>query len=162
MRPDPNDPNKVAVILDCVENYKEHGYPNAKHYWTLLPNEEKEQGDAPTKTCPKCDTEVPLGVHFCPCCGHEFTSEEVFAVEGVLKKQNVSFQTDDKKNTFTKPEEFLEIAKQTHRKIGWVAFRSLEYATSYNDCVHIAEVCGYNVGWAWHKWREIKHDRKAV
>ena len=161
MRPDPNNPNKVAVILDCVENYKRHGYPNTEHNWSLLPNEEKESGVAPTKICPECGNEVLLSVHFCPACNHEFQSEEIPATEDILSKQDVSFQPVDKKNSFTKPEEFMEIAKQTNRKIGWVAFRSLEYVTSYEDCLHIARFCGYKDGWAWHKWQELKNNIRA-
>ena len=162
MRPDPTNPNKVAAILDCVENYKRHGYPNAIHYWSLLPNEEKEVGEAPTRPCPKCGKEIPLAATICPHCGFEIESEDKdTTIEGTLEKKKVSFNTDEEKNPFTKPEEFLEIAKIMKRKIGWVAFRSLEYAKSYNDCLHIAEVCGYNPGWAWHKWKEIKNNTEA-
>lgn len=39
MRPDPNDLDKVAVIIDHVQNYKRHGLPNKVHLWTLEPYE---------------------------------------------------------------------------------------------------------------------------
>ena len=54
------------------------------------------------------------------------------------------------------PEEFLQIAKKNNYKIGWVAFRSLEFAESYDDCLHIAKVCNYKPGWAKYKWAEIQ------
>ena len=35
---------------------------------------DREPGEAPTKDCPECGSEVPLGVRECPVCGHEFES----------------------------------------------------------------------------------------
>jgi len=35
---------------------------------------EREPGEAPTKDCPDCGQEVPLGVRECPFCGHMFES----------------------------------------------------------------------------------------
>jgi superfamily II DNA or RNA helicase len=33
-------------------------------------------GDAPTKTCPECEAEIPIAVMECPICGHLFTPRE--------------------------------------------------------------------------------------
>jgi DNA repair protein RadD len=39
-----------------------------------LDGRDAEPGEAPTKTCPGCEAEVPLGVRDCPLCGHIFES----------------------------------------------------------------------------------------
>ena len=37
-------------------------------------------GVAPTKTCPECEAEVPLGCSECPICGHEFSGGGVIPI----------------------------------------------------------------------------------
>ena len=59
------------------------------------------------------------------------------------------------------PEEFLEVAKERDYKMGWVAMKSLMFAESYEDCLHIAEICGYKPGWAWYKWKEIQEGKDS-
>ena len=39
------------------------------------------EGEAPTKTCPECNSEVHARVSECPICGHEFVAEEKAALE---------------------------------------------------------------------------------
>lgn len=212
MRPDPSDPNKVAIIIDHVKNYTRHGLPNMVHDWTLDPNKPKKTSGAPLKVCPECELVVPLGVEICPKCGYEFVTEEekesrLEEYSGVLRQINkevniiadiqriihasediIEMDDDDnvgsmdpiiytpsaKSKDFvdknaaniqrtvyipTKPEEFMEIAKARNYKVGWVAYKSLEYATSYEDCLHIAEVCGYKKGWAYYRWEDIQQER---
>lgn len=48
MRPDPDDTNKVAIIIDCVQNYLRHGKPNDFREWSLNPTV-----DIPVP-CPAC------------------------------------------------------------------------------------------------------------
>lgn len=163
MRPDPDDPNKVALIIDHVQNYLRHGLPDTNHLWSLFPNPDKLPQAAPVKTCPNCNAVVPLGARFCPECNFKFEGFEVDLTEHDGHLVEI-LPAQDKKNSapynhiqraFSAPEDFLSFAKQRNYKIGWVAFKSLEHANSYEDCLHIADVCGYNHGWAWHKWNEI-------
>ena len=165
LRPDPNDPNKVAVIIDHVQNYRKHGLPNAPHDWSLIPNNKKRK-------CPHCSRWIkPVtedGKKICPQCGFVFEKGEGLgfgsrkAVEGAgnISEINVSFTdtTHDEhaviKNRPTTPEEFLAIAKAKNYKIGWVAYQAVEFATSLKDFQHIAEVCGYKRAWALHRWRD--------
>ena len=151
LRPDPKDPNKVALIIDHVQNYTRFGLPSTVRKWSLDPNPPKEPGEAPLKSCPKCGLVVPLAVEVCPCCNYEFITEEdklARLVEHESRVINLIHKP-------TKPEEFMEIAKERNYKVGWVAFKSLEHAQSYEDCVHIAEVCGYKKGWAYYQWQDI-------
>ncbi|MBR4383025.1 MAG: DEAD/DEAH box helicase [Selenomonadaceae bacterium] len=171
MRPDPNDPNKVAIIIDHVQNNLRHGLPNAEHHWSLEPN--KKISDK--RQCPKCKKSVkpePTPDHRlkCPNCGFVFPKLESVEPEhqdpdtseysGELVEIDTNQET--KKSTSeprikrkpTTPEEFLKIAKEKKYKIGWVAIQASEHAKSFKDYLHIAEICGYQYGWAVHRWQE--------
>ncbi|MEI4196537.1 DEAD/DEAH box helicase [Roseovarius sp. E0-M6] len=41
-------------------------------------------GDAPTKTCPKCEVEIPLASRQCPICGYEFLSDGPQPLDSVI------------------------------------------------------------------------------
>ena len=165
LRPDPTNPNKVAIIIDHVENYLRFGLPDANRAWSLDPNPPKMEGTAPLMACPECYEVVPISTQTCPYCGYEFVTEEDKEArlrEHVGKLNRLkNFGKEEKisrpkiKRKPKTPEEFLRIAKERNYKIGWVAIQSLEYAQSYEDCLHIAEVCGYKPGWAWYQWKEI-------
>lgn len=166
MRPDPNDPNKVAIIIDHVQNYLRHGLPNTPHDWSLAPNKEKRKGDAPVKKCPECGCICPISTRFCPECDFEFEFAErdlnehegKFVQVDVVHDTKKSADTPTVKHHFTKPDELFAYAKKRNYKVGWVAFQSLPFAQSYEDCLHIADICGYNSGWAWHKWQMRKEE----
>lgn len=165
LRPDPNDPKKVALIIDHVGNYKRFGLPDENQIWSLLPNKKKEPQEAPLKSCPECESVVPLGTLTCPYCGYEFVDEEeqelrLLEHEGHLVKiERVKIAPTKPrpriKHRPTTPEDFLQIAKEKDYKKGWVAIHSLRYARSYEDCLRIAKVCGYKPGWAWYRWNEL-------
>ena len=165
LRPDPDNPNKVAIIIDHVRNYQRFGLPDEDRHWSLDPNPPKGEGEAPLMACPACYQVVPAATHTCPYCGYEFVTEEdeearLREHEGILNRlknfrKNESIPRPTIKRKPKTPEEFLKIAKERNYKIGWVAIQSLEYAQSYEDCLHIAEICGYKPGWAWYQWKEI-------
>ena len=174
MRPDPSDPNKVAIIIDHVQNNLRHGLPNDDHHWSLEPN--KKISDK--RKCPKCKKFVKPAVltkhkKFCPSCGFAFMSSSAGAYEhseidtteyaGSLVEIDANKKINPTSDTRinrapTTPEDFLEIAKKRKYKIGWVALQALNHAKSYADCLHIAEVCGYKPVWARIHWRELEQD----
>lgn len=171
MRPDPDDPNKVAIIIDHVQNYLRHGLPNENHDWSLEPNFAEEKKRKP-RLCPNCNSVVPYKIKFCPRCGYQFPVADKNVIDtdehsGELVQLDVQTQKNKAsepviKHSFTKPDEFLAVAKLRNYKIGWVAFQSLKFAQSYDDCLHIADICNYNKGWAWHKWQEISSDHNIA
>ena len=167
LRPDPNDPNKVAVIIDHVKNYLKHGLPNANHNWSLVPNATGE------RKCPHCGEfitpKIENGKKFCPECGYVFEKGEgqgfgerkAVTGAGDLHEVNVRFDSTPEfvttvKKKPTTVEEFKAIAEEKGYKKGWIAYQALEYAKSLGDCYHIADICGYKRGWAWHKWEEMQ------
>lgn len=160
MRPDPSDPNKVAIIIDHVQNYSRFGLPNTFHPWSLDPNPPKRKfvGEAPFKICPECGLVVGLSAYVCPDCGHNFFSDED-EEDTTTTLKLIQKEISDSKNRRIihaprSPEDFMAIAKAKNYQIGWVAYRALEHADSFDDCLHIADVCGYKKGWAYYKWRD--------
>ena len=167
MRPDPDDPNKVAVIIDHVQNYLRHGLPNDERHWSLEPYSSKIPGDQPPpRLCPSCGLVIPSRLFICPHCGKQIKTDGVMEKTGdTLAQVAVKHDTKKKpiavKHSFTKPDELLTLAKRRNYKIGWVAFQALKYAQTYDDCLRIAEVCNYNTGWAWYKWKELERIGRA-
>ena len=161
LRPDPNDPNKVAIIIDHVQNYKHHGLPNDNHNWSLEPNLIDEPKKIPRR-CPNCTAVISSGVKVCPHCGFILPTNQRAIDLTEYDGELINIDTSAKKSppqerikhAFTKPEEFMSIAIERGYKKGWVAFQSLKFASSYEDCVHIANICNYNKGWAWHQWQK--------
>lgn len=173
LRPDPNDPNKVAIIIDHVDNYLRHGLPNTPHDWSLNPNHKKIK----LITCPACKSKIvpepindKLHLFQCPKCLATFTIDTVSQnfsprrkqhVDGIIDEIDVSFQPKKELSApvvIDKPttvEQFVSIAKlRNHKSFYWAAMQAVNFARSFDDVKHIANVCGYKSGWAWHIWQD--------
>ena len=85
---DPNEyPNiikKDCIILDFGTSILTHGKLDEEVNLDDVASE--ENGQAPQKQCPECNSIVPLGVRECPICGHDFAKQE----EMKLKKFNMT------------------------------------------------------------------------
>ncbi len=144
MRPEPNNPNKVAIILDHVNHAARFGDIDQKRNWSLAANLEKEPQPPPIKICPQCKAVLPLSARICPNCEYDFAFEQdITEHAGVLNKVASSL------------EEFLNEAKRRGYKKAWAVHRALEKAETYEDCKQIAAIMHYKAGWAWYKWKEI-------
>ena len=160
MRPDPADKNKIAIIIDCVGNYKKHGYPDALHDWSLEINNTKINADAPTKICPHCKNIIPLPAEVCPVCGMRLVYRELNSIGDTAfiysSAENNSFATEPQIiRRETSIEHFLDIAKDRKYKSYWAVMKALNFAKTYDDLLHIADVMGYKKGWAFHKALEL-------
>ena len=111
----------------------------------------------------------------CPQCGYLFRPKEAPDTaprqakyqQGVLDAVNVSFRDNNTNvtNIIHKPttiEDFIIVADKKNYRHSWAAFRALDYVTSYDECLHIADVCGYKRGWAWHQWQNIQSEISAA
>ena len=164
MRPNPDNPNKRAIIIDCVGNYIRHGLPDTERDWNLDPNKPAPEGNAPIKICPKCEKISYAGTRFCPFCGYEFPIDSV--IVEVEKKAELIHQSENKKdsvdsapkiiNAPTTIEDFLPIANANGYKDYWAVCQALKHAATYNDVLHIAEVMNYQKGWAYYRWQDVK------
>lgn len=69
-------PNKIAIIIDCVGNYARNPLPDADVEWSLTQSEKKKsrinsEGDFFIRTCPKC-YKVFKTAPMCPYCGEVY------------------------------------------------------------------------------------------
>lgn len=69
-------PNKVAIIIDCVGNYLRNPLPDADVEWSLTQSIKKRkqfdsEGNFTIRTCAKC-FKVFKTASICPYCGHEY------------------------------------------------------------------------------------------
>lgn len=99
MRPDPDNPNKTAVIIDHVGNCFRHGMPDDDREWSLETKKKKQTRTISVKTCPQCYTAHYSNVRACPSCGFTYPiassreelpdsqNGELVKIEAVEKKQ---------------------------------------------------------------------------
>lgn len=179
LRINPNNPDKVATILDHVGNYTRFGLPSTDHIWSLDPNEEQEP---PVKKCPRCGVVVPLNVVTCPVCGLVFEkpaeeeptpinvekleegegTSNLLSAEGQLKlisEDSIESTENNSNINFNAPrgiKELLVVAEKRGYTTSWAAINALVDARSLEDCKVIAEACKYKTGWAFYKWRALE------
>jgi superfamily II DNA or RNA helicase len=91
-------PNKTAIILDHVGNYKIHGLPDTPHDWNEYfvggwKKKNNKTNEVKFKECPECSACYPLTVKICEMCGYDFQladkaeKEKVEAELELIKKQ---------------------------------------------------------------------------
>lgn len=68
MRTNPNNPDKVALILDHVGNFTRHGLPDDVREWSLESKAKKKKQELSVKQCPVCFAVVKSAVTECPLC----------------------------------------------------------------------------------------------
>jgi superfamily II DNA or RNA helicase len=66
------------ILLDLFGNTIRLGLWQAERDWQARFTKIKKtkEGEAPVKSCPKCDSVVPIQCKKCPECGHDFEAEE--------------------------------------------------------------------------------------
>lgn len=136
LRPDPDNPNKRAVIIDHVGNCFRHGLPNAPQDWSLESKTKKKQNRILTlHQCPKCFQVWDTASRTCPYCGYAppIQEREVTQQDGILTKI-----------------ESLELLEKKRRR------QEVGRARSRADLEDIAVRRGYKFGWV-RKMMELKH-----
>ena len=91
-------PDKKAIILDHVGNYKIHGLPDTPHDWYEYfvggwKKKNNKTNEVKFKECPECSACYPLTVKICEICGYDFQladkaeKKKVEAELELIKKQ---------------------------------------------------------------------------
>ena len=124
MRYNPSNPDKVAIILDHVGNYRLHGLPDDEREWTLESKAKKKQDEAPIKQCPQCFSVVPKQANRCPYCGCEFKT-----------------QTTEREDKPVVDDVFLKM-------ITWYPKEAYRCAKSFEELRYFQQQRGYNFFWA--------------
>lgn len=133
-------PDKRALILDHVGNYKRHDAPDAIHRWSLKGQEKRSKYDDVPKTreCPKCYAVVPSTSKKCPECGFDFS--EIASPFKVGKTTEV-VETELREIEFKK-------RQRADLKPLDVALRE---AHSFDDLKQLGRERGYKPGWAYYR-----------
>jgi superfamily II DNA or RNA helicase len=129
LRRDPENPEKQAVILDCVGNVFRHGAVDEDREWSLDGIKKRRQADGPTvsiRQCPQCFAVHPPSPK-CPYCQHEYvmTPRQLAEEAGTL----VEFMAMEKKTARMEvgmcrdQTELTEIAITRNYAKGWVEFK---------------------------------------
>lgn len=137
LRPDPDNPDKVAVIIDHVGNCFRHGLPNTPHEWSLESRKKKKQNRTiALHQCAQCYQVWEGASRTCPYCGYAppVSAREIKEEEGALAEVSE-----------------LEIIKKEKR-------REVGMARSRADLEQIALNRGYKFGWV-KKMCELKRIR---
>lgn len=146
LRPDPNNPDKVATIIDCVNNYLSFGLPDTDRNWSLEPNAEKQEGLAPMKVCPQCREVVPAGTKFCQC-GYEFEFNQTSEFNGVTSEIPNNFQ------------HYIHIGKERgyRHPDKWAVYQFLEKdVKSKSEIIAIRDFMGYKKGWEKYQFHYLQ------
>ena len=124
MRYNPSNPDKVAIILDHVGNYRLHGLPDDEREWTLESKAKKKQDEAPIKTCPQCFSVMPKQANKCPYCGCELKT-----------------RTAERQDKPVVDDVFLKM-------ITWYPKDAYKSAKSFEELRYFQQQHGYNFFWA--------------
>lgn len=127
MRPDKNNLDKKAIILDHVGNVMRHGLPDTQRDWTLEGKKKATRKNSESivkiKVCSNCYS-VHNPAEICPYCGFHYPIEErqIKQKSGELKEFTEEERKERRKETgraFTL-EDLQRIADERGYKAGWV------------------------------------------
>ena len=174
MRPDDKEKNqnKVAIIIDHVENIKRFGLPDEDRQWSLDPNKVKNfMESAPVKKCPECDEVLHAAVKVCPDCGHDFEIPDYIEEDGTVQQcedtRFKDYSTERNDNVVITTPTLLDLinrymteAKSKDYKKVWVYYKVVDFAETLEDFKLIARCLEYKEGWAWYRWRDKMQSMK--
>ncbi|MCY7284272.1 MAG: hypothetical protein LH679_12735, partial [Cyanobacteria bacterium CAN_BIN43] len=161
---------EYLTVLDHTENWIFHGLPDEEHEWSLEPVSLRNSRWA--LQCPDCQHvfrplshEAQSVIATCPNCGVEIALEapgEGEAIERVI--DNDSGASLEEIELGANPlilevlQRLKEIQDQNRYKPIWLYYELVKQCPDVGlpELRECARLCGYKLGWAWHKWRELQ------
>jgi len=134
LRIDPNNPEKIAIVLDHCANVFTHGLPDAEREWSLdgtTKRKKQEAGGVGVRTCLGCYMcHKPAPV--CPICGYvyEITARQLAEEAGELKEYDAAIEAKAKLvkrielNKCKTIADLKQYAQENGYKAGWVYMRA--------------------------------------
>lgn len=116
---DGRNKDKVAYVLDFVQNYARHGLPDDDREWTLEGRKKREKTKVIVRECPICFAVNPATERFCKYCGAQLIEEkpeqEKKVIDDVLLQEIKEKPYNDYKKCKTFEElDFFRKAKKYH------------------------------------------------
>lgn len=136
-----------AYIFDHVNNWFEHGLPEAHRDWSLEGETKKKKKKGETKLaavryCPMCYVVSPSHLRICPSCGHIHLppqGRKIDEVEG----------------------ELVEMTEAQKTAMKWERIKKVNDAKTFEELKALGESMGYKSGWAKHIWKS-RQDKEAA
>lgn len=135
MRTNPNNPDKVALILDHVGNFTRHGLPDDMREWSLESKAKKKKQELSVKQCPNCFAVVKSAVTECPLCHYVWEKEEregPEVVEDIILQEVARMPYS--KHSECKSWAQLELFRATHKRADGKVFK---FAWSLHKAVEL-------------------------
>lgn len=133
LRPDPDNPFKVSVILDHCGNVFRHNLPDTERVWDLYAAKTKrrksESCTVAIRACPKCFW-VHKPAPVCPGCGFVYPVESRQIEERAGELEEIKYTPEQKKarrmqvGMARSVEDLKQIAKERGYKSGWVWYQA--------------------------------------
>ena len=132
LRPDPDNPGKIAIILDHCNNVARHGLPNAPRIWTLdgaTSRRKSTETAVGIRYCPNCflaHSPAPK----CPYCGLVYTVTSRLLAEEAGELEEYDAKNKEFKKTIQRMEvgmcrtlaDLMQVASERGYKKSWVFF----------------------------------------
>jgi superfamily II DNA or RNA helicase len=128
MRYNPQDPDKVAIILDHVGNFTRHGLPDDEREWTLAAKAKKKKNEVRVKQCPVCFAVLPGNATECQYCKYVFEKQER-AEQKVITDVILEEISRRPHNDYLKCKTFeeLDLFRRAHKyKTFWTVHKAVE------------------------------------
>lgn len=135
MRTNPNNPDKVALILDHVGNFTRHGLPDDVREWSLESKGTQKKQELSVKQCPNCFAVVKSAVTECPLCHYVWEKEEregPEVVEDIILQEVARMPYS--KHIECKSWAQLELFRSTHKRADGKIFK---FAWSLHKAVQL-------------------------
>jgi superfamily II DNA or RNA helicase len=128
MRYNPQNPDKVAIILDHVGNFTRHGLPDDEREWTLAAKAKKKKNEVRVKQCPVCFAVLPGNATECQYCKYVFEKQER-AEQKVITDVILEEISRRPHNDYLKCKTFeeLDLFRRAHKyKTFWTVHKAVE------------------------------------
>lgn len=165
LRPCPELGKQHAIILDHVNNYMRHGFPDDEREWSLtgkVTTKRSSEATVAIKRCPNCFFAHKPSLS-CPNCGYVYPRDgkTIEEVNGKLVLIGSSEEKDEKKKEIIKAstlEELVDIEKKRGFKFGWAEVQwelktGEKLKNTLSGLQQIETARGFNKGWSFVQWR---------
>jgi len=146
LRIDPDNPDKVAIILDHCSNVFTHGLPDNERDWSLegTPSHRKQgEKSIGCRRCPRCFACIPPAPK-CYLCGYEFTvTPRMLATEaGELREYDEKIIEDEKRK------KRMQVGMcRTQRELA-----EIEVSEGYKKGWAFAKCKAKHISWSWKQY----------